>query len=222
LADNNLPGARLADSFVILQHGRRFAFELRGVTVRADGDLEATDAERMWLNGPGYSEKPIPALNFGISHLGGIIRAGEFERGIQHALCARVKRERLSGRRDFAMPGTVWPATGGDVSDSKLLNVGTLLAIPPDVDLKKTFGDSGPGYELARAMQDYGVYVTGFIDGPFVLITGEARLRPEDEDALLTKLVPLLQVVTNNSPDNPGGGGAPRRTAAPALPGETK
>ncbi len=220
LADNNLPGVRPADSFVILQHGRRFAFELRGVTVRTDGDLDATDAERMWLNGPGYSEKPMPALTFGLSHLGGLIRAGEFDHGIQHALSARVKRERLSGRRDFAMPGTVWPATGGEQSDAKLLNVGTLLAIPPDVDIEKIFGGSGPGYELARAMQDYGVYVTGFIDGPFVLLTGEVR--PPNADELLNQLVPLLQVVTNNSPENPGGGGAPRRPAAPALPGETK
>lgn len=220
LADNSLPQTGLADSFAILQHGRRFAFELRGVTMRTDGDLEATDAERMWLNGPGHSENPIPALAFGLSHLGGLIRAGEFEHGIQHALSARVKRERLSGRRDFAMPGTVWPATGGDEADAKLLNVGSLLAIPPDVDIEKIVGSFGPDYELARAMQDYGVYVTGFIDGPFVLLTGEVRLPNADE--LLTQLVPLLQVLTNNSPENPGGGGVPRRPAAPALPGETK
>lgn len=221
LADNNLPGARTADSFVILQHGRRFAFELRGVTVRADGDLDAGDAERIWLNGPGTMAHAIPALPFGLSNLGGLIRAGEMENGIRHALSARVSRERLIGRV-FAQPGTIWPASGNPAANTvePKLAVGTLLAIPRDVDLKIIVGDSGPGYELARAMQDYGVYVTGFIDGTFVLLAGEVRLPNADE--LLNQLVPLLQVVTNNTSETPGGGGTPRREAAPALPGESE
>ena len=220
LSEAALPYAGIRDSIVLLQRARRYALELRDVTVRADGDMEATDSERTDLAGAGVNERAVPALPFGLSNLGGLIRHGENEQGIRHALSARVQRERLGGRKTFASPSTIWPATGGDAVNIKLLSVGALLAIPPDVDIKKIVGDSGPAFELARAMQDYGVYVTGYINTPFVLVTGEVRL--ENADELLTKLVPLLQVVTNNSPETPGGGGTPRREPAPKLPGETR
>ena len=221
LADANLPGTGIGDSVVLMQRARRYAMELRGVAVRPDGDLEATDAERVQLNGPGVQPRATRALPFGLSHLGGLLRAGELETGIRHALSARVSRDRMAGR-EFARPLTVWPAAGNATAATgeQQLCVGTLLAIPPDVDLRALVGDSGPAYELARAMQDYGVYVTGYIDAPFVLLSDDGRIAAADE--WLTKLVPLLQVVANNSPESPGGGGAPRREPAPALPGESK
>lgn len=220
LGDVTLPPAGSTDSLVLMQRARRYVIEARGVTMRPNGDLEATDTERTDLAGPGMSPGAVPAKPFGLSSLGGLIRAGEYERGIPHALSARVNRERLGGRRNFATPATVWPAVGGDVSDTGFLSVGALLAIPPDVNIREVVGDSGPAYELARAMQDYGVYVTGFIDAPFVLVAGEARLDRDEEDAMLNKLVPLLKMVTNNSPATPAGGGTPRREPAPAFPGE--
>ena len=222
LNETALPQVASRDSLVFLQRSRRYAYELLEVAARPDGNLTATDSERTDLAGMGVSQNAVPALPFGLSNLGGLIRAGEYERGIPHALSARVNRERLSGRRNFSSPGTVWPATGGDPPSAALLNVGTLLAIPPDVDIRKLVGDSGPGYELARAMQDYGVYITGYIDAPFVLLTGEARLNRDEEDAMVNKLATLLKVVVNNTAQSPGGGGTPRREAAPALPGESK
>jgi len=218
LNESALPKATTRDSLVFLQRTRRYAYELREVTARPDGSLEAADAERTDLAGPGVHPRAVPALPFGLSSLGGLIRSGEYHHGIQHALSARVNRERLSGRRNFTTPGTVWPATGGDEPADKLLNVGTLLAIPPDVDIRTIIGESGPAFELARAMQDYGVYITGFIDAPFVLLAGEARLDQGEEDAMLIKLVPLLKVVPNNTAQTPGGGGSPRREPAPRFP----
>ena len=221
IADANLPGANVAGSVVLLQHARRYALELRGVTVRADGDLEAQAITRTDLAGPGAEASANPAKPFGLSNLGGLLRAGELENGIRHALSARVSRDRLSGR-EFSKPATVWPAAGNAAGgESEIhLRIGTLLAIPPAVDIKKIAGDSGPAYELARAMQDYGVYVTGPIAAPFVLLADEAGAGKADE--LITQLVPHLQVVTNNSPETAGGGGTPRRDPAPALPGESK
>lgn len=220
LAVANLPDANISDAWVLLQHGRRHALELRGVTVRADGDLDAQALARTDLAGPGVDESANDAKLFGLSNLGGLLRAGELENGIRHALSCRVNRQRLGGRNDFQTPSTTWPATGGEASSGDFLNVGTLLAIPPDVDIAAKFGTNGPAYELARAMQDYGVYVTGVAPAPFVLLTDDARWAEADE--LLTRLVPLLQIVTNNSPATPAGGGTPRRETAPALTGESK
>jgi len=220
LPETNLPRAGMRDAIVLLQHGRRYALELLDARVRPDGDLEAADIERVPLNGPGTTPNSIPAIPFGLSIFGGLLRAGELENGIPHALAARVNRGRLAGR-DFARPFTVWPATGNAATgaDTETLCVGALLAIPPGVELGAIVGDSGPAYELARAMQDYGVYVTGAGDAPFMLLADSARI-PE-ADAWLTKLVPLLQVVANNFPETPAGGGTPRRDSAPPLPRET-
>ncbi len=217
LADVNLPGADLGGSLVLLQHGRRYAIEVNGVKVRPDGDLEAVDAERVLLNGPGSAAGATRALPFGLSNLGGLLREGELENGIHHALSARVSRDRLAGR-EFPRPTTVWPAVGdaADTPDDSRLRVGTLLALPPGVDIRALVGDSGPAYELARAMQDYGVYVTGYLDAPFVLLADTRNIPGADE--WLNQLVPLLQVVTNNSATAPGGGGTARREPAPELP----
>ena len=221
LAEKNLPGTNLNGSLVLLQQGRRYALELSGVTVRADGDLDVRAVARTDLAGSGADEFASDAKPFGLSNLGGLLRAGELENGIRHALSARVNRERLAGR-SFPNPLTVWPAAGNAAGgESEIhLRIGTLLAIPPAVDIKKIAGDSGPAYELARALQDYGVYVTGTIAAPFVLLADEAGAGKADE--LITQLVPHLQVVTNNSPETAGGGGTPRRDPAPALPGESK
>jgi len=224
LAADALPGAHMSDPLVVLQRSRRHALELSGVSVRADGDLDVEDMERTDLAGSGVSE-PVGAVNrFGLSNLGGLIRGEEYQRGISHALSARVSRERLAGNM-FTRPTTVWPAAGNPPDanvEQGRLHVGSLLAIPPDVDIRSLVGDSGPGYELARAMQDYGVYITGFSDAPFVLLAGEARLNRDKEDAMLSKLVPLLKIVANNTPQTPGGGGTPRREPAPALPSASK
>jgi hypothetical protein len=147
------------------------------------------------------------------------LRTGEWENGIRHALSARVSRERLAGLSN-TWPQTVWPAGDGTAATQTSLGVGSLLALPPSVDIRALFGASGPAYELARAMQDYGLYVTGPIDAPFVLLTDDTRFPGADD--LITRLVPLLQVVVSNAPDSPAGGGSPRREPAPAFPGEAE
>ncbi|MSU59656.1 MAG: hypothetical protein EXS35_16070 [Pedosphaera sp.] len=222
LSENALPPTGLIEPVVLMQRTQRYALELVDVQVRPDGDLEAADIERTDLAGSGLSPAAIPAKPFGLSNLGGLIRMGELSGGIRHALSARVNRERLGGRNSFQKPSTVWPAAGSDAASGEFLNVGSLLAIPPGVDIRALAGNSGPGYELARAMQDYGVYISGYGNAAFALVRGEAELIPADEDKILNQLVPLLQVVANNTEATPGGGGTPRREAAPALPSASK
>lgn len=221
LADAVMPSSGAPENLLLFQRGRRHALELRGVTARADGGLDAQAIERTDLAGAGVSEIASAANPFGLAQFGGLIHAQELQQGIPHALACVVNRQRLGGRNEFQTPSTVWPATGGDAASGEFLNVGTLLAIPPDVDIAAKFGPNGPAYELARALQDYGVYVTGFGDAPFAMLRAERGMSTEVEDALLNQLVPLLRVVTNNMPDTPGGGGTPRRESAPTLPGES-
>ena len=223
VSDAQLPRAGSRETVLLFQRGRRHALELSGVTALTNGDLQASAIQRTDLAGPGVSETASAANPFGLSQIGGLIHSKEWEQGIRHALACRVKRERLGGRREFQTPSTVWPATGGDaIVGGDFLSVGTLLAIPPDVDIATKFGTNGAAYELARAMQDYGVYVTGFANAPFILLRSERGISTAEEDALLNQLVPLLQVVDNNSAAAPAGGGTPRRESAPPLPGESK
>ncbi|PAW87984.1 MAG: hypothetical protein B9S33_05565 [Pedosphaera sp. Tous-C6FEB] len=206
------------ESVVILQPARRMAVELLGIELRADGDLEAAVVETLDLAGSGIGNA-VPGLRpHGFSSLGGLLRFGEPHDGVRHALAARISADRL---RAGAWP--TWPAMGNAVppgrgSAASNLRIGSLLALPPGVDLRALgLGTNGPGYELARALQDFGVYVTGVGPEPFVLLLGEERAGAEWEAPALNRLVPLLQVVRNNTPQTPGGGGIPRREPAPEL-----
>lgn len=136
---------------------------------------------------------------FGFSSLGGLLRYGEPHNGVRHVLSARVSTDRL---RSGSWPK--WPALGNPV--------------PPEVDVAALgLGTSGPGYELARVLQDFGVYVTGIGPGPFLVLLGEERPGAEWEEEAFNRVVPLLQVVVNNTPETPGGGGTSRRAPAPDL-----
>jgi hypothetical protein len=78
---------------------------------------------------------------------------------------------------------------------------------------------------LARALQDYGAYLVDSAGD----LAFYAEPNVEDDPALgevgalndarsdLGKIVPQLRCVTNNTAASPGGGGAPRAPAAPAL-----
>ena len=116
--------------------------------------------------------------------------------------------------------GFVWPATAedGDASRSYRgsVHMGSLLAIPPDVDVTR-LGLSREGLLLAHALQDYGGYVVDRSDC-FCLyaeptLDGTAALKSMRRD--LSTLRTYLRVVANNTPSTVGGGGV--RRAAPAA-----
>jgi hypothetical protein len=88
-----------------------------------------------------------------IPNYAGLIRTGELTSGIPHAL-AMLTPPILEKAQ------AVWPAYAYDTNTSSYagtLPMGTLLAIPPSVNIY-TLGLSAKGLVLARAAQDYGVY----------------------------------------------------------------
>jgi len=148
-----------------------------------------------------------------ISHLIGLIRAHEVAQGkIPHVLALGLPDEALK-------KGWVWPARSEDTSNNQYsgnVPMGTLFAIPPDVDVTK-LGLSAEGTALARALQDYGAYVlirsgtAALYAEPAADATAVNRMKSDYQK----KLFPLLRPVTNNSQSTPGGGGTPRQAPLP-------
>jgi hypothetical protein len=99
--------------------------------------------------------------------------------------------------------------------------MGTLIAIPASVRLTR-LGLTPAGLALARCLQDYGAYLAD--TGGTEQITLFAEDAAQDMDRIkdlradFTRLVPYLSAVLNNGPKTVGGGGKPRRPAAPPLP----
>ena len=213
--------------------------ELKGAHRAGEHDLRVASAVRADLRGSGVPPQHTSATGSGLPAFAGGIRRGELTGGIRHALGAVVPLEALTLRAD----GTahVWPAAWAPTDNARWrqrfnrggnVHLGTLLAIPPTVDLSKLgLGNSGPAFEIARALQDYGVYLTDTFDGdwfeewqragsPNLVLSAELDSRgdlPRDLAQQLAKVVPLLKVVSNNGPQNIGGGGQPRRPAAPGF-----
>lgn len=152
------------------------------------------------------------------SGMGGLIRAWELQEGrIRHVMTFLLPPPRLAH-------GPVWPSHREDYwgfRDYKgHVPIGTLVAIPPDVDIA-ALGLSRGGAILARALQDYGAYCddsSGFA-GVTLSAEGASEGLPELSEMRqdFPKLHALLLPVTNNTPATPGGGGQPRQPPAPPL-----
>lgn len=194
---------------------------------RPDGNWEGTVAIKNDLRGPGVFDKYGGARAYGGSAIGGIIRKGELANGIPHALAVGVDgpsfNRNAPGGKTF-----VWPASSADANSATIygstgnLYMGSLLAIPPEVDISKIgVGTSGPAFEMAKALQDYGCYIVDRAGGNLVFYaeTGAQDEVPVDIQTKVALLVLHLKTVTNNSPTSVGGGGVHRRPLAPAFDG---
>lgn len=186
------------------------------------GDVEAQGAGRGDLRGLGVHPDWRGVAEYGGSAIAGAIRQGEFTGGIPHALSLNVPAEALNRRGPNGRP-YVWPAARarpeqvGQFARRGNLHMGSLLGIPPTVDIGKLgVGVSGPGYELARALQDYGAYITDCSGDSLHVFVIDAEV-PQSFEALVATLLPHLHVVVNNRSDTPGGGGIPRRLTAPPF-----
>ncbi len=219
----------LPDGFTLLEiHSPR----------RAGADVHANAIVRADLRGSGIPPEYRAANGSGLTPLGGSIRRGELKTGIPHVVGAVVPLEAVTVKAD----GTahVWPAgwsqagdpgTAAKMAHAGNVHVGSLLAIPPGVDLAKFLAPGSPAYEVARAMQDYGVLVKDTFDGtyfaewqreggPHLIICVEDLFNGEAPRDLARQLAPVireLRVVANHGPNSIGGGGTPRRPAAPAA-----
>lgn len=196
------------------------AWEMYGFEVDAAGALVSPDITPVALHGAGWGYDGVG--HAGASILGGLIRKGELRGRIPHALAVQVRAD-LINRTGVPFE---WPATRSLTSTHRYgtngnLRLGSLLAIPPDVDLG-ALGLGTGALAVARALQDYGAYAIGTFNGglkPLVFVAEAAcdeDVTPELIDRI-ARLAPLLQRVTNNTPGTVGGGGRPRQPFPPPL-----
>lgn len=204
---------------------------------RAGEGVEAMLCYTNSLRGAGIPPEQLGHTLSGMPLMAGVIREGELQRGIRHALAASVIHQGLSRSGTGGHP-FVWPARHVPMESRKLeamsaagnIHFGTLLAIPPDVDIAQLgLGTNGPAFEIARALQDYGAYVThsygrapndgqGWVQPHMQLFADGVpaqELRQLARD--VSKLAGHLRIVTNNTPQSIGGGGQPRRAPAPGF-----
>jgi hypothetical protein len=207
-------GERYTDAHLhVIDPTRSHVDECFQMRPRLDGAWDCTFHQRIDLYGDGVSDGGTRA--YGGSAIGGLIRIWELEAGtIPHALAFAMPNERMQ-------QGPVWPASREDNQNEDYqgtVPMGTLVAIPPDVDLEAL--DLTPaGLVLARALQDYGAYL---VDGSrqFVFYTEPSAEGTDAVDQMRVDtdtLQDLLVPVTNNTPTSVGGGGAPRVALAPEL-----
>ncbi len=196
---------------LVIDPSHRFVDEC-WVARRIDRGLRCRYHVRNRLRGAGVGEGGTRA--YGGSALAGLIRTWEIEQGtISHALAFAVPRRNLAH-------GPVWPANSedGNATYGGSLPMGTLVAIPHDVDLGSLHLSPG-GLVIAQAMRDYGAYLVDASEN-FTLFaepSAEPLLGPARSD--LQAIRAALRIVTNNGPDRAGGGGAPLATRAPPLRG---
>ena len=217
-ADKWGPGFAAAWPIIVIIDPVRMAVaELRGADRLASGDLAAQEVRRGRLDGSGVAPEFVGLADCGVSALGGLIRHSELTRGIRHVLAVSVRKGALN-RLGPDGESFVWPASGAlgaeGFGESGNLFMGSRLALPASLDLARLgVGDSGPAYELARALQDYGAYITETGDQPFALLAWYENI-PPDFARHVAALLPHLQVVINNTPAISG---APRRPPAPPF-----
>lgn len=198
--------------------------ELHDVTA-SGGDLNALAVARGNLRGSGIPPELRAPNSSGISPLAGRIRASEITGGIAHTLGAVVPINVVDRTTQ------VWPAVAGQSPRQPgKVHLGSLLAIPPEIDLATLGITNSVAFALARAMQDYGVYVKDFFQtnsfhewreagSPDLVFCAELDWNklPLDFTEQLARATRELRLVSNSSPQSVGGGGARRRPLAPAF-----
>ncbi|MCC6355694.1 MAG: FecR domain-containing protein [Verrucomicrobiae bacterium] len=133
---------------------------------RRGADIEAMACIRYDLGGSGAPPDQAGHLYSGLPLLGGIIRKEELETGIPHVLAVAALHEGLSrcgpGGQPFVPPARHMPIELqklGRLGAHGNVCYGTRLAIPRHVDLA-AFTLSPAALEIARALQEYGAFVT--------------------------------------------------------------
>ena len=183
-----LPDGRALETYatIILSSGEIVAQMASFTDYRADGTG--------WWNGRRASMLPS---------YGGILRDREVSQEvIDHALAANVSRTVLD-------TAAAWPALAFDANPrySGSLPMGSLLAIPRDIDVADFEWQSALGLALARAAQAHGIYLVdrGGSDGISLITETTIRhpLMVRGDQSLqldLNRIRDLLMWVPNNRP----------------------
>ena len=204
-----------SDGYIAISQPNGWVLDCYSAVVLANGDIvcgmgsyvNALGEGTGWSNGRRASMLPSFA---------GLLRDGEITSGdIKHALVCQISRLVLA---ETAM----WPASAWDTNSRYRgsLPMGALLAIPQTIKV-----DALPltalGKVLAHALQNYGVYVAdrGGDGGMTILAELRAKdIRWSKQDHDLNVIKSHLRWVSNNSPQNRGGGGRPCRPLASDQP----
>lgn len=248
IPDAAVPSKGTDAHMIVISPDHLTAFEMFGAKKRADGDWEVigaavdVDLKGMGIKLPGGSGLTDGfVVAYGGSAIGGVIRTGELRNGIRHALQfmtdPKMWNRNAPGGRTY-----VWPASSADsyatqpepggFGSSGNLYMGSLVAIPPLVNINGLGLETPEGLAIARALQDYGAYGVdssdagdGLIfrlDYSAVLAGDIAKMLPNWSKFLrdLNRIATQLQVVVNshnngNQPAVPGGGGTPRTLPPP-------
>lgn len=218
------PDPKSDGHLVIVDPTRGTSIEMYQAVVQPNGNINANgNVVKVDLRGNGWGiSGAVRAAS--VSAMGGLIRVNELKRlSIPHAIAFSV-----SG--DKAKSGPVWPSStedsfglNGDLWNNKYsgnVPMGTLIAIPPSVDLT-LLGLTPSGLALAHALQDFGAYMvdTGGKEQVTLYAEYAAADMPQLADMKkdLSKVHQYLAVILNNTADSIGGGGTPRLPPAPPL-----
>ena len=200
----------------------------RALRMVSEGDFYASAAVLTDLTGTGFFSGYHGTRAGGMSAVGGLIRRDELlNLNIPHALAVAMypqalNRDAPNGQR------FVWPASwadgksgdnlGANYGTTGNLYMGSLLIIPANINIS-SLGLGDQGLAVAKALQDYGAYITDTSSGNIVYYA-EAGSNNIIQSSLwkdVAKLTPYLRVVTNNTPATVSGGGVRRRPVAPPL-----
>lgn len=216
-----LPDAQSDHSMIVISPDHRTVTEMWNASWQSSSRIDAGVVYVNDTKGPGIYDSYHGARAYGGSALAGLIRKDELTAAhIPHVLAIAVSPQALN---KIAPGGEsyVWPAnhsdgaTGDGYSTTGNIYMGSLLAIPPSVNIG-ALGLSPQALAVARALQDYGAYITE-TGGGNVIYYAEANSRTTMSEAELGSLTPYLRVVSNNSSTNVGGGGVPRAELAPPF-----
>ena len=173
----------------------------------------------------------------GLSSIGGTLRMGELTslRPIRHALKLELYAHQYLYHQP---PGFRWPAVRADIyayndyyDEGKMqyggtnpaLIMGSLLAIPPQVNLKSLNLQTVPGRKLFFTLQNYGGYIVddtlwdnhaiAIEDGAMAEFAQKYQYSFNTDAGAwfddVNKLFQALEIVDNNNLENIGGGGKP-------------
>ena len=219
----------MADAHLhLIDPNHRFVVETWRAERQGTGNIFAEACVVNDLEGPGVYDDWHGTRAYGGSAIGGLIREGELLNGIPHAVAVCLQRPGLNRNAPGGSP-FVWPASSADdgwdlpvnqggYGETGNIYMGSLLAIPPDVDVG-ALGLSLQGENLGHALQDYGAYLVDAC-GPNMDFSAEPSVLDELPGTLWEDIVALeseLQVVTNNAEAAVGGGGDPRVCLAPLF-----
>lgn len=237
-------------NLLVVTPSRRFMHETYQMGAITGGAATASKAARVDLHGLGTG--PLGGIRaYAGSVFAGLIRGWELDPVhpdytdgvIRHAIALTTESVQYfdpnhptvtsgyDGRGYGTRPGYTWPATEEDMNGQVYagnLPVGTLVAIPPSVDVVALAAGRAAVLKIARALQDYGgrfVDSAGSwnIDAEGASISQSIidLMNPGNATGPVAELRAELRVVSNDSRATPGGGAYPgasrRQPLAPAL-----